>query len=213
MYRLWLAASAGVINRMSGVLLFDLSLFLPKPNNPTPNPKTKPKTKTALRPNPKHNQIQYQTQSQTQKQTQMFLARGTATVKVFYYAYRRFSAMPLLAYVALQCTQWWSRSMRKAKSFQVCTNTHWLSARTNLFQRPTVIDCNKGICHICRLGICNPCPETERINAFPCLFRLPLRLTNHIPDPPQCIQVTTKDHKSLLPCSSSSNEQRGRLPA
>lgn len=93
------------------------------------------------------------------------------------------------------------------KSFQVCTNTHWLSARTNVQLSSIVI---KGICHICRLGVCNPCPETERINAFPCLFRLPLRLTNHIPDPTQCIQVTTKDHKNLLPCSSSFNEHRGR---
>lgn len=31
----------------------------------------------------------------------------------------------------------------KSESFQVCTNTHWLWARTNLFQRPTVIYCDK----------------------------------------------------------------------
>lgn len=144
------SSSSGFIRLIACQARCFLSLFLPKPNNPTPNPETNPKTER--RPNPKHNQIQYQTQSQAQKQTQMFLARGTAIVQVFDYA-GRFSAMPLLAYAALQCTQWWSRWMRKAKSFQVCTNTHWLWARTNLFQHPTVIYCDKR--HLPHLPIRN----------------------------------------------------------
>lgn len=187
-----------------------LSLFLPKPNNPTPNPETNPKTEP--RPNPKHNQIQYKTQSQAQKQTQMFLARGTAIAQVFYYA-GRFSAMPLLAYVALQCTQWWSRWMRKANHFRFApTHTGSEQERTcfNVQLSSIVI---KGICHICQLGICNPCPDTERITRFRVYSACPSDWQITFLTRPNAFKLQPKIINNLLLCSSSFNEHRGRLPA